>query len=445
MAETGDHDADSKIRGLQSALQGGVTAPVSERAASISAAELEKRRRTEIDKKLREGYYPQISRRAVKPGPLVEVPSIFLRIPIFRYSHKVSTYTIEEPFRVETGWGIAHYVGPALEQFDLTVLATALKVAGSGILKGPRRSFSHLRLVGSKRRVTLDDPDVLDQADPYEMLEAIFGASTLAEIARTVFGSMGGAQVNRTRASLLRLWDGRFYTQPHQRKGRPELPDWLRYEHTDTLIQDHGETPLDDSRPNPLTPSQRQVLGMQSGEENKTPMRRYPFYDLYAENSLEPRGNLHFVFSPFLGELLKDRVTFLDLRLRQQISNDGLALQLSAFISSMTNKNNAEMNLGYDKLIDVIGYENVQRKKIQRKGGDAGDGNEVATVEYLDRSGFKREIERRCQKLEDVGFLKAWSSKPLFDKARKTDKLQVVRSFTNVDDRSELDEPPPEL
>lgn len=430
MSNNDDHDKKGRIlSSMQSALQGVATATSPDALNSIGPADLDKRHRADVDRKIREGFYPQISRRATKPGRIVPVPSILLRVPLFRYTHKAAHYTIDHPLRIETNWALAHYVGPALGQKELTVLASTVHVAGRGVLKGPRRSFSHLRLVGdSKRAITLDDPEIAERADPYEMLEAVFGKATLYEITMHAFGSVGGSQVNKTRAALLRLWDGRLYVQPQTRKGQLELPDWLRLENSETLVQDPKESALDGNgdKTGNLSVGMRRVLGYDSESGAVAPLRRFPLFDLFAENSLEPRGLLHFVFSPFLSELLNDRVTYLDLRVRQDLANDGLAQQLSSFISSMTSKAEPTMTLGYDKLIGVIGYENVLRKTKKLEGKEGG---KTTIVEYLDRSGFQREIEKRCQKLEDIGFLKDWKSKPLADKARKTDKLELVRNF----------------
>jgi len=400
---------------------------------NLETAEIERRRRDEIDRALREGRFPQTRRRAVKQGDFLPVPKLFLRVPLFRYSHRAEYYGLENPMRLETSWGICNYVGKPLTPFHLLVLAVTIQLAGTNYLKSPRKYFHQLRLIGSKNEAgdILGHSDKDEVSDDYELMECIFGSVTITDITARVFGSVGGYQVNRTRQALLELWDGRFYTQPRNRTNQNELSDWFKYTPDDPILQDDAETDIsDDENVTSVSPAMRAVIGHNGDSKKSGTLRRFPFFDIDATNSLNPRGNIKFLFSPLLTQLLDDGPTYIDLKAHREFMSDGLAQQLMGLIESQTNPSDPSFKIGYDKLMDAIGYELVQKKKDK-------NGN---IVEYRDKGSFVREINKKLTKLKDSSFLADWKVRPLLDKSRKSDLIDVTRRFTKDTDNATDDQ-----
>jgi len=424
-------NAKDKVKSelLHAAIAGGPGAVGAASLAITSAADVERLRHEEIEQKVKNGEYPRVSPRTAKKGRVVPFPSILLRVPLFKFSHKSEeTFTVKNPLRLKTIWGLLLYVGPALCQRDLTVLAASVQVAGTQFIESPRYSMHRLRLVKeSGRRLKLEDPVLAEAGEPHELLKSIIGSATLSEIANCAFGNASGKNVSRVRASLIRLWDGHFFVQTNVKKGRPGIPEWLQLEESDSLNQETGESSPDDLESAPLNiPADiSRVVGYRPEEDNST-FRRFPFFDLVVNSNFEPGEPVHFMFSPFLTSLFSDRVTYLDLGLRDALERNGMAQQLHALLSTLTSRKEPEYKLGFDKLYALFDYDVTITRR--RPGGEV--------YSAPDRGGFRREIEKRCKKLEEIGFLSDWGTKPLADTSRDGGLLRVRRRFDSPADRA---------
>jgi hypothetical protein len=389
----------------------------------------ERLRRAAIDKGIRDGGYPiVIPRPDHKPNSrVVPFPWLLIVSGIFKYQHKVTEYTIEKPFRIKTPWGVAYYRGPALTQKSLNVLAATLQTAGTQILRGPRKSFSHLKLVGGKeaRKVLLEETQTSLETDDYEFVDAFFGDTVLSRIALCAFGDIDGNAINLTRRELVYLMDGRFYVQVNPKRGAREFPEWLSVKPEEERLRDDDETVLDTTSQPALDISgaMRRVLSYDPINGSESPLTVHPFFDPTFKNASRMTGGIGFVFSPFLTHLLTEtptrRPTYLDLAFRDKIVNDGMALQLHSFVCAQTSRKEPVMRIGYDKLIEFFNYDNVIRKKLK-------DG---VYKEYPATAEFVRQITKRLDTLANKGFIEDWSTKPCADPGRKTDIVTIKRRF----------------
>jgi hypothetical protein len=383
-----------------------------------------------LERAIKDGKYPlSIPRPKHRPSSrVVPVPTLLITSGIFKYSHKVTDYTIENPMVITTNWGIAYYRGPALTQRSLNVLASALQVAGTHILRGPRKSFNNLRVVGgtNNRNVLLEERQDSSQSLEYEFVDAFYGETVLSRIALCAMGDTDGAALNLTRRELVRLMDGRFYVQVNPKKNSIPLPRWLSIRPEEERIRDDEESELSDYSVNlaELSAGMRLVLGYDPERGADSPLTVHPFFDPTFKNTSRMSGGIGFVFSPFLTHLMtespKRKPTFLDMEFRCKIPNDGMAQQLHSIICSQTNRSDPIFRIGYDKLMnDLFQYDIVIRKKLK--------GDEVR--EYPATAEFVRQINKRLDLLADKGFIKDWHTKPSADLTRKTNIITVERLF----------------
>lgn len=399
------------------------------------------RQQKTLDQAIKDGRYPiAIPRPGHKPNSrVVPFPWLLLVCGIFKYQHKVAEYTLESPFRIVTPWGMAYYRGRALTQKSLNVLAATLQVAGTHILRGPRKSFNHLKLVGGKdaRKVLLEESrDGVVAPNDYEFVDAFFGESILTRIAWCALGDTDGSAINITRRELVNLMDGRFYAQVNPKRGAREFPEWLAIKPEEERLRDDDETVLDGAGGSPfeISDSMRRVLSYDPANGAESPLTVHPFFDPTFKNSARMTGGIGFVFSPFLTHLLTEtptrKPTYLDLAFRDKIVGDGMALQLHGFICAQTNRKEPVMRLGYDKLLGVFSYDNVVRKVLKDK----------TCKEYPATSEFERQINMRLDTLANKNFIEDWSTKPSADRGRKTNIITIKRRFYVPDAAGDINE-----
>lgn len=400
----------------------------------MSVLDAGQRERATVDQAIKDGRYPIIiPRPGHKPNSrVVPVPRLLLLSGIFKYQHKVAEYTIADPFRIATPWGVAYYRGPALTQRSLQVLAGALQVAGTHILRGPRKSFNHLKVVGGKdaRKVLLEESRQSVIANDYEFVDAYFGEAVLSRIAWCAFGGMSGPDMNHARRELVHLMDGRFYVQVNPKRGGREFPQWLSIKPEEERLRDDDETEIETVGDQALDLSgpMRRVLSYDPANGAESPLTVHPFFDPTFKNTARMSGGIGFVFSPFLTHLLTEtptrRPTYLDLAFREKIITDGMALQLHSFVCAQTSRKEPVMRIGYDKLTESFNYDNTYRKKV----GTDKEGNDVYKS-YPATAEFVRQINKRLDTLANRGFIEDWSTKPSADHTRNTQIITIKRKF----------------
>lgn len=393
---------------------------------NAAATDSVRRDRARIDDGIAGGKLPAIKKRNVVRGYLFEMSPDIIRSGVFKYSHARAVYDLENPLILENSWGISYYVGPALFPSDLFVLAAMLQLCGTQILEGPRKSFQMLHVSerrDSDRVPKLEDPDYTQIADPYENLRAIFGHGTITAITSKIYGAINGQKVANVTASILRLWQGHFFTHVNPRKTHRHLPAWLRMKDKNAAPPSWEDSSVDDGgryNPDSLNARMKEVLGYDPLRGAESPIRRHPIFDLVTENGLDPRGGFKVIFSHYISEMMLDekRLSLLDVRVRRELRQNDMAIQFYALLCATTSEKNPNFRMGYDKLYRFMDCQltyksnnNENKKELQTPVPNYGE--------------FRREVNKRLVMLEDIGVL-AWSEKPPVEGSENKTKILLV-------------------
>lgn len=376
------------------------------------------------DSALRDGKYPIVFQRpGYRPGRVVPFPTLLLDSELFKYCHKARHYTLEEPLILKFKWGFIYYSGPALTPITLSAVAAALQETGRTVMRGPRKMYNHLRIVGGpdERRLALEEA-VGGGAmfEEYDLVDAAFGETTLTRIAICAFGNDRSDSINMARRELLKVMDGRFAVHVSPETGSRSLPEWLKLDPKDEISPENEETlSVADALPDVgLSPVMRRILAYDPDRGVTSPLTVHRFFEPTLRNASRMTGGIGLVWSPFVTQMLSERATFLDLRLRQELNQTPLALQLHSHICANTSRKSPGYKRGFDKLLVHIGFNLTERKKL--KGG--------VYKEYLRTSTFERDAQSAMNKLMQAGFC-TWSQRLSEEVERDTQILIVERKF----------------
>ena len=384
-----------------------------------------------MDKALREGAYPVVFQRpGYKPGRIAPFPTLLLDSALFKYCHKVDHYTLQDPLVLKFKWGVVYYSGPALSPQTLSVVTAALQETGRQVMRGPRKMYSHLRIVGSPDIRKLDLEEAVGGGavfDEYDLVDAAFGDTTLTKIAICAFGDGDSDSINRTRRELLKLIDARFAVHVDPEPGSRTLPEWLKIETKDEVSPDNEETiPVIDTITDiGLSVAMRRILAYDPENGVTSPMTVHRFFEPTLRNASRMTGGIGLVWSPFVTRLLYERATFLDLRLRQKLNREELALQLHSHICANTSRAARKYRRGFDKLINSVGFNLTYRKVL--KGG--------VIREYLRYKTFEEDVQTAMNKLMNAGFCE-WGQRLSEEEGRDTQILLVTRKFQDASDEN---------
>lgn len=358
------------------------------------AAHNEAMRIADIEKRIREGALPTVAPYNIAKGPLVQWPTLLARFPVFRYTTAglPNSFTPPNFLVCEEEWGSLYYSGPVLSAWDQTVLLATLKCGVQYMAKGPRKLFRHLRVAIDNTRLQATESgrplDLLPDGgidDDYLDAAILYGSTTLSDVVRTMgIKDTSGSFLRNVRVSLMNMWDARFYLELREKQHHPRLPDWLTLDEQaleQRLDADVTSDPGASESKAPIDPKLGALARLAPHDGFTSPITQHPFFKIVWPSGMKAKARFHVVVPPLFTQLLLDRHTWLDLRVRDELSRQPFANQLWAYICTQTSRKSPQFQRYAESLIDPIGFNN--RVTWNTKGEGEKEGPNLAKLRKL--------------------------------------------------------------